>query len=735
MTETKTGAAEGGDVLDSVNLEASDRRTFSQLVAGTRTEVRALLGANLPDSPDMTHLNRRDIVGRGRGLFRRAVPGYIQEMVERITPHGHPSHRHIIETATQNFNRLHAAYHTQGHTVPHEDHVSDEVILGRAVVDALFDHIKEADLEFLAANVADRIPIVALSDHFRIAAHGHHPARLTAPGLDLLERLRKGNANPAKVILAFAAALDTAHFNPEVASLPLPALAPNERQRLNLRTAVLEAPAEGMNQNVYRMMQRIAQAVEKYESIPDDSLEHDDPPAPTASPRGDAALVKHQERQARYAKARSLVASITRSARNLETYFNTPLPVTGALPDRPPAFTNLAGTIAELEATTPPLVVGTPGPTVPLASEVRDILSGGIGGELSKADEYKERSTRIDQGLIGADACDKILAEYTRRVGGVDDETAKAALASTTGRALASSEALRIQRHEISTVEPDHVERTFPWQREERLRTADFRHKNRDGMRWYDRNFFVGTRRNAFQIFVQRLNDHHIAGLENPDPLSDANSLDAITTRYHTLRYLTHTLPAGDEKHLPMTAALAGEMARLRNAIVKRQLQMIGLVMQRKGIERLKKEDVDKIGLRGTNIESLPYDEIQDKLIEFLDAGNLDDAMKHKVEHRIEHAWAPIARRKKAVKERREWRRKTFGTFVASPIRFGGKVLALPFVLPYKALKYSGKKGKGIFKKLNDWGNKESTFFGGGSSHGGGHGGGGHGGGGGGHGH
>ncbi|HLC66622.1 MAG TPA: hypothetical protein VJK52_03195, partial [Candidatus Nanoarchaeia archaeon] len=581
------------------------------------------------------------------------------------------------------------------------DQVAERVLIGRALLDAIYEQIKETDLAAIAANIASQIPDLPaplpmgisptlLRDHYYESGYN----RLTNNGLELLERLRKGGASPAKVIMAFSAALDPQHFDPQVAGIApgiLPIGDPDAPPRRRLSSDVLVAPPDGMNAAVQRQLQRIAKAVEDYEAVSDDKLEYREPENPAvggAVMRDSGGLVAFQNRKEKYDRAHAFLGAVHNAAQDLETYFTTPVPPPGGgapvLPTRPQIFTNFAVQIVDLEP--PP---AGPGETVPRASRVRDIVSRAIGSELMKSSDYKTRAESTSLGLVGTEACDAILGEYIRRTGRVDEETAKESLASLTGRVIAAREDVRVQRRESAEVRS--VE-------DERMAWRNFNRLNRQAV---GRNWLL-QKINPLREYWRRLDMPRHFGLPAPAlPMSEANPLSKITERYYALKKLTR-LPETDEKHLPLTFVIADELTRLRSAIVERQVRNIGREMARKGINKLKKEDAERMGLRGANIDDLPYDQIQARLFQWLD-GDAPENISSSIDAKIAAAWKPFANRNARREARPEWRKHPVQT--AAKVVFLGKGSVLnPFTYPARTVKMIGngigkayQRGKAIW--------------------------------------
>ncbi len=745
-TNTTPGSpAENPSALDTLNLEANDRVSHSTEIAAIEAEMRALTGQALTPSAGRSgavgnnNLNPRNIVGRRRLIFDRRNflllglhnhGGYI----EQITGHLFAATR--ADPAVDSINaRIRSRFEQileqrQQQAGDRVDQVSAEVIYGRALLDAVYEQIKPTDLVRIATNIASQIPdlasvppapaltVSALRDYYFSPATPAAPATLTTPatpatpatpnrltpaGLELLERLRKGGASPAKVIMAFSAALDATHFNPEITVVPeasLPPVAADAPLRRGLLTEVLSAPVEGMNTSVYRNLQRIAKAVEEYEAVSEDKLEYAEPinPTPPGSgpSRDSGAQVRFMDRQEKYSRGVALLQSVQSSCQNLEIYFGTPIPPATTNPPRPDLFRNLTTTIRDLAPT------GTSGnQIISRASRVRDIVSSGIGTELLKSSDYKTRAESTNIGLTGTEACDAILGEYIRRTGGVDEETAKESLASLTGRVIAAREDVRTQRNdgtEFLAVEKEKKAEKF------------FRKQNNDAGSRSWKNLLL-TRRDSLGEYLERLNMERFFGLPAPGaPMSDRNSLTKVTERYYGLKRLSE-LPESDEKHLPLTSTIASELTSLRRSIIERQVRNIGREMARKGINRLQKEDVERMGLRGANIDDLPYDQIQSQLIAWL-SGGAPENMSATIDAKIAGAWKPLGERK----ARSPWVNHPVRSLMKSAV-VGGRWYN-PVALPSNVVQGIWRGGKATagaisspFKRFGSWLNGSSKWI------------------------
>ncbi len=714
-TTTPGSPAENPSALDTLSLEANDRVSHSTEIAAIEAEMRALTGQALTPSAGRSgavenrNLSERNIMGRPRflSLNRRLRGGYIEQITEHLfaATRATPAVDAINARIRSRFEQI--LEQRQQQAGERVDQVSTEVIYGRALLDAVYEQIKPTDLVRIATNIASQIPNLPVPPNppndARLRHHYYLNGSLTPAGLELLERLRKGGASPAKVIMAFSAALDAAHFDPQIVTITaaeLPPAHPNSPTRRDLRTAVLGVPAEGMTTTVYRNLQRIAKAIEDYEAVSDDKLEYSQPENPAAaggSFRDSGASVRYQDSMGKYKRGVGLLRAVRDACNALQAS----LPAVG-VPTRPIQFNQLEASISLLEPTTVAPAAPAPGAltdiVIPTASRVRDIVSNGVG-ELLKSSDYKTSAESTNTGLVGTEACDAILAEYIRRNGRVDEETAKESLASLTGRVIAAREDVRVQRNDGTEFLP--VEK-------EKKAEKFFRKQNNDaGSRSLLR---LGFRRDALGEYLERLNMERFFGLPAPGaPMSDRNSLTKVTERYYGMKKLSE-LPETDEKHLPLTSAIASELTSLRRAIIERQVRNIGREMARKGINRLQKEDVERMGLRGANIDDLPYDQIQSQLIAWL-SGGAPENMSATIDAKIAGAWKPLGERK----ARSPWVNHPVRSLLKSAI-VGGRWFN-PVALPSNALQGIWKGGKATvntvilspLKKFWAWGTSTST--------------------------
>ncbi len=683
MTNTNTtptpepNAQERKDLPGGVNLEENDRLNHATEIAAIQSEIRALTGQALDNTipgrrnPRRLWLTHRPAAtpGRTAAINLPLTAKIAENFIEPIAGHlfaatrEAPALKNIQTTIRNRFREILAARRNQGRAPT--DRVSEPIVIGRALLDAVYEQIKETDLESLALNIVLQLPVPrrshrAYSHYNQIRNHyldagGHH---LTNEGLKLLERLRQGNANPGKVLLAFSAALDSQFYDPEVPTTdldpvdPLPGGVP----RLKLNT-VLGLPLGGIpERELSRKYQSVAEAYEAYAAFPQDQLVYSQPPPVTGAGITDESAYRRS--MDKYDNAQSSVLSIRDSLEGLVRYYFPAYTRVGAGPLPAPVHTvppNLVPflQVAVTPAATPATYVktqidevlnalqpcGTP-PSVPRSLQVKEILKNAFGGTLSTAAEYKANSEKGDneQGLTGTDACNKILAEYTRRVGGVDENTAKKALGSLTGRVRVAEQMLREDREQQSGVAP-------AWDVKDQRKEFNKMHK--DANRIWNTSY-------PTELFLRELNRRECIGLPQPKhPMSEANSLDALQTRYYTLWYATNILPADDPRHLPLNSVIAEELVSLRKAIVERHLRNISNVLARKGIDKLKKEDVEKMGLRGANIDDLPFDEIQDRLFQMLNEKKLEPSMQEKADAKLNQAIRPLKKREDV---RAKWR-------------------------------------------------------------------------------
>lgn len=669
--------------------EAMVRLDSAVITAGMRAELFTLFRQPLAifngGAPINFHnLTHREIMGNARGQ------GLIGRLIDHIYPANDPMNRVIYDTAVRNFRSNANAYAHQG--VPDSDRVQNEAMFTKALMDAMMEHIKANQIEALAAQVAANLPNAAppnavddLRNHYRRAGT---PPTLTQHGFSLLERFRKGGANPMKALMAFAAALDTQVFDPQAGIALNPTV--NGLNRLNLRTDVLGASEEAIDATANRYLQAIARDLQNYEeeSKSRENLLYVAPVLrfPPTPPHTAAELNAYNTQLAKYNNTLSLVQSIRNSVNNLRTHLGANVPANWGLA---------------------PLAARLSSPVVLRASAVRNAINHGIAGTLLTAEEYEANSRQTETGLEGTDAINRVLREYIKRVGNVDEKTANEALALTTSRAVSSRQDLRLQRQEITEVQPDFNHRE---------EMSEFIKKNNDAKRFWDRKTLrflplPVARSNAFDLFWSGL--QKTLRLEDGGGFSEVNSMDRLVERYSTLWYLTKILPSSDEKHLPLTPDIAQRMTNLRRAIVKRQLDNIHLFLNKKGIDQLTAEQAAAMGLAGAHIENLPFDEMQDKLIEDLEPAALDGSMQTKVNRNIERAWQPVAVRKSKTQARREFRKRVFGgtlNATKKTLKWGtAPIWGIPY-LAYKGTTKAGKStGSWLKKKLFT---EEKSFFG-----------------------
>ncbi|MDD5469597.1 MAG: hypothetical protein PHO92_02235 [Candidatus Peribacteraceae bacterium] len=699
MAENQSDTEQAGP-LDSLNFEAEDRMEHGTEVAAIMSEIRALSGQQL---------GRATVLRRGRmnvpqqNLSEAEARRHVDAIAENLFNDSRfPALRGIRQEMRTRFERILAArrYQPGGST----DQVAASITVGRALLDAVYEQIKATDLEAIALSILRKMS--NRGDAGTIKNRYLTGNRLNAAGLELLERLRSGGANPAKAILAFSAALDEDHSDGGIEALHTA-----DPNRINVN-AVLVMPREGMTPEVYRRLQRIASATEAYKKAYEaDQIILNYPGVFNAMGiRGDigTAYVKHQEREDKFRKGLALQRAVFHAANDLHLYLTTP--IGGRLPPLPTILQHFGP--ATLTALQPPtrIIAG----TILLAPDrIESIFSGAVEGGIESAESYATNAvqTGAQQGLRGTEACDKILAAYVRRVGGVDEETAKTGLAALTGRVIAAKESIRAQRADRAAVDtnPDEAHRSRSWYTLGLLRRGAtdgeraFNEKNKEARGWF-------TYRNPYGNFMSRLNQTSALGLPQPrQPMSPANSITQLMTRYYGLRQLTQ-LPADNERHVPMTSSIAAELTALRNAIVERQVRNVSVILRKKGIDRLRPEDITKMGLQGAHIENIPFDEVQDKLFSWLDSGEVPESVKGSVDTKIAYAFKPIADRK----ARSEW--------VRHPVKklVGGTASALigrgsaknPISWPAKTIKGSAKLGLGALKGFWAWGTRPAKVFG-----------------------
>lgn len=690
---TPVGQPEEQDALSGLNLEESDRLNHAAEIAAIQSEIRALtgqaitmprrlLGVPIP----FTARNVPRTTATEGGLTSTEAEGFIPSIIEHLfAASREPSIRRIQGTIRDRFHRILSERSAQG--AVHSDRVSEPIVVGRALLDAVYEQIKETDLELIAANIVSKIPEVTIQHRLRrmkpavagAAPTPVEPPQLSLEAMKLLERLRKGNTNPAKVILAFSAAVDTHYVDPQVGA-PFPALPADQTPRLDLRTSVLGIPEA--NQQVSRYLYRIAEAQTAYAAVSDEQMEFRDPGAYGGGPRGEG-YGEHLKAVSRYQRASSLLRAIRTSVSNLDEYFrnNSTVVIPRGLQTY---FNSPLGAPRRVQPILDQLVPSAgPNPTIPRSSETRDILAMALGGELGKVEDYKANAEKTDddQGTSGPEACNKILTEYARRVGGIDGETAKKSLASLTGRVKAAEQGMREQRAELSTVEA-------AWDAKDQRKAFHKQHKGAE--RYRDillshlpgRSRIPGFHSQASDLFYRELNRTSCIGLPASSPMSEANSLDRLQTRYYALWYLTNILPPDDPKHLPLTAEVAAELTALRRSIVERIMRNVSVIMAKKGIDKLKKEDVEKMGLQGANIDDLPYNEIQDRLFAMLNEQTLQPGIQEKVNKKIDQAWGPLGKRE----EWSTWRKEKAKGMLTSTVT-GNGVWYNPLTWPAKTVK------------------------------------------------
>jgi hypothetical protein len=671
-TTAPTGAPPEADPLADMNLEESDRMDSSVVIATMQSEIRALSGQALaglaPGVPRIDAVNpildennaHLALASIAMHLFNEArLGGPVQILVQMV----------------QRFNALLGA-RLAGNVDPNA--LAETVIVGRALLDTVYEQIKQTDLEEIAANIAENsLP--------NFIVPGIAPPRLNQQGIDLLNRLRTNNANPSKVILAFSAALDLEHFDPQVPGIVIPPLPLGFLPRLNLNTDVLHAPEGGLNAEIYRRLEALACAVEKYEQIPTTQLRFREPGAAPSGKDSGIAQGKHQDMLEKYQAACDLLSEVRYALIDLQAHL-------GGLGAIPPSLAGVALLVpAHFDQTGAP-----PDREIRPPSAVRAPINGAITGGMLKADEYKKRITDTSsQGLTGADACDAILTEYIRRVGRVDGATAKIALSSLTGRAMTAREDIRRQRTELAAVEADpHAAR----------QVQAFNKRNADGAGFF--NVFGGrfgsNNGNVHQMFLNELNQQHSLGLQGS---AMTCPLDQLKRRYFALKHLSELAPDA-ERFLPLTQQLATELTELRDALIDRLTKNVTVIMQRNRSDRLSEEDARKAGLGGQNLENLPFRQIQDRIVAMLE-GEPDSKTQAQIQTRIDRAWHPIGHRAGWVRWRRNVAKGTFGGVVESGKGVVGRskytlanVAGVPVWGPFWAL----KKAAGGFSSFHRWG-------------------------------
>jgi hypothetical protein len=653
QTPGQPATPEEQNPLDAFGREATDRLEHSTEIVSIMSEIRALTGQAIGYNyiPPVAAPMLPPVIPVGAHRMNPLQPNLnadqALDMIGHVVGHLYSDTRHQPEVRTieramrQRFQEILRARVHQGSASA--DRVNESIVVGRALLDAVYEQIKETDLERIAANVAAQLPLLppplpqnivptALRDYYR----DPHTHRLTAEGLRLLNRLRSGGANPGKVLLAFSAALDTDYFDPHGGNLStMLNPSPTRLPRINLQTEVLGAGEANMTSDVYRGMSRIAEAVEAYSAVQEDKLIYAAPMAPLAGTRSDDEF---QRNRARFDQAVGHARTVRAAVQNLSNYFvGTP---SHDIPESLAGGFDAAHILALLASVCTSPAGAPPPDSVPRALEVRNIIATAFGGRLRPAAEYVQEANRREdeRGLTGTDACNKILGEYIRRVGGVDERTAAKGLSSLTGRVKVAEQMIREQGGELATVYAD---------RDSARSLRAFKKGNRYARISRGNELLPWRNRNAYRLFLAELNRRDTAGLAIPNqPMSPGNTLDMIQNRYYTLWYLTRVLPDGDEKKLPMTPKLADELTQLRKAIVERHLRNISVAMARKGIDKLKKEDVDRMGLQGSNIEDLPFEDLQDRLYGMLDSTTLPPDRLQRTQSIVARAWAPLGTRK-----------------------------------------------------------------------------------------
>ncbi|MDA1209347.1 MAG: hypothetical protein O2904_04945 [bacterium] len=660
------------------SIELNDYIPLGTSVTSIMTEARALMcnrlnttrgmfsprGANRLDVNDPNTIQQftsADALGRRpfHLLFLRNRPGYIEQMVQQLfTDVRDPSSvRRITREVSKNFKEKLADLKNE--QAEGADQLSENLLVMQAIMSSLYEQINAPDLEGIATNIVRSLPQGGPNDVYTNVRNQYFDQQgnsMTTAARELLDRLRRGGANPSKVILAFSAAMDSQHFDPEIdgqTSVDLRAGQQRNKPLLRLRKDVLDAPPPNMNNEIYRGLRRIAAAVEKYEKTDVNSMLFTNPVAGQGQTLGTGAeaVLRQQEK---YAKTYSLAASIKEAVQNLEQYLTTQTNQNVQLP------TSLQGlvipqTIQDIQANDP----------VPRPEQLRNTIEAAVGFSLSGSGVYQEIIDGKEQGRTGADAVDMVLAEYAKSAVGVDDETAKSAVAYTTGRAVTSTPEMQFARKQQSKVQADQYEK----------RREDFdsiKKNNLDGrsvLRKFVIEPVVGPIREGIYglahmgrdvIDWRNTEDTYVRKIDQETalPKNEQSSLDQLTTRYFAFYYASSVLKSGDERHITLSPKIAKILTELRSAIVRRHMQNIGNVTRKKGIDRLNEEDAEQMGLNSANIENIPYDEIQDRLFAYMDSGVLEQGTMEKVQKKIDRAFYRIDFRKRQTQRRRDWRKK-----------------------------------------------------------------------------
>jgi GNAT superfamily N-acetyltransferase len=394
-------------------VELSDRLSHSAKVAGIMAEIRALVGENI------TGAARLDPIAGA--LDAAEAKRHINKIVENLYESRDPNIDHVRDAIHKRFEALlpdeflrPSAAHSHGHNAAHaagdEEHghggeidpIHRTLVIGRALLDSVYEQIKDVDLVKMATSIAANIKVPTIKDHY------YDGAKLTPEGLKLIEKLRKGGTNPVKVILAFSAAVDPGHFHPAGISSTTPSASVDAQKDINAELGLPEKNIPG----AYKFLERLAVAVEAYKNTPRSELAFEPPTPPTTTSlrSTDTGQESFQKREERYQNAKNLVKAIGDAARRLAIYLHKN-PV-----DSLKGFRRILKSFEPLP------------PELPNADHVKATLSAGLGTDLLSAEKYKELAEKKDSGMVGSRACDQILGTYIRRVTSVSEETAKDAL-------------------------------------------------------------------------------------------------------------------------------------------------------------------------------------------------------------------------------------------------------------------------------------------------------------------
>ena len=573
--------------------------------------------------------------------------------------------RALYRRIRKRFNEVQKEIGQQGYDSP--DAMSESMILVNAMSDVMTEYVRDDDVQRIAENI--------LSDaHPTIQARFWNPVEqtLTEEGMNFLNRLRRNNANPAKVILAFSAALDIEHFDPGVGPLP-----PTQsgRNRISL-TDLIDLPEAGITPEMYRNLNNIRAALDAYSVVPEDQLLFQEPgAAPTGARTSDQY---YRAELKKYDRTRALAQTLANAIESLENLCG------GAPPASLNGFNNTLG------ARRPSARIGetgaAPNRRVASAVEATQLIRNAMQGRnMRSADEYDRlRQDPQDFGEFGPTAIDHIWAEYVKRTGQTGDEQAKRAVAFTTDRAVSSTPENRKEvKEQAKTPYNFWLDYTTVWDERQKEKRA-----NKDALGfgrryiWPVAGFpleaarrglvFAGTDLPDIVRPETRLREYlrYSLGIDERkhNPMSHKFSMTTITDAYNTYKYLTERpieyvidprtgkKKIKPEPRLIKDKAACDWMEKLKEAIVMRHLQNINRLMAARGIDRLSTDDANTAGLPSPgSFENMTVEQARDQLFGYLD-GNIESATLTRIMEPIDKAWKPIGLRISKREESREWR-------------------------------------------------------------------------------